>query len=144
MEPPCAPLPALGAGGFEYRGTAFCGWQRQSRSRRYSGRSNWRCHRSRRPRPPSSPRAAPDTGVHASLQVVHFDTTAAREPTAWVRGGNQFLPDDVAIRWAAPGRTSSSMRASRHASRRCVYLLTSALQRPGCMPGRVRLDALAA
>ena len=83
-----------------------------------------------------------DTGVHASLQVVHFDTTVAREPTAWVRGGNQFLPDDVAIRWAAPVDEQFHARFAAR-SRRYVYLLTSAPQRrAACRPRR--LDALAA
>lgn len=31
-----------------------------------------------------------DTGVHASHQVVHFDSDASRPLTAWVRGVNRF------------------------------------------------------
>jgi len=41
-----------------------------------------------------------DAGVHASAQVIHFDTTAERTPHAWVRGANTFLPGSVALRWA--------------------------------------------
>jgi tRNA pseudouridine38-40 synthase len=41
-----------------------------------------------------------DTGVHARLQVVHFDTEARRPPSAWVRGVNALLPDAVAVRWS--------------------------------------------
>lgn len=41
-----------------------------------------------------------DTGVHATAQVVHFDTPSQRPLKAWVRGGNTLLPDTVAIRWA--------------------------------------------
>lgn len=41
-----------------------------------------------------------DTGVHATGQVVHFDTDAVREEKAWVMGGNANLPDDIAVRWA--------------------------------------------
>lgn len=41
-----------------------------------------------------------DTGVHASLQVVHFDCAAVRPTTAWVRGTNAHLPDSVAVLWA--------------------------------------------
>ena len=41
-----------------------------------------------------------DRGVHARGQVAHFDTSAARPESAWVRGVNAFLPDAVAVRWA--------------------------------------------
>ena len=41
-----------------------------------------------------------DTGVHAALQVVHFDTDIARPLTAWVRGVNSHLPAGVAVQWA--------------------------------------------
>lgn len=41
-----------------------------------------------------------DTGVHALEQVVHFDTTIARDLFSWVRGVNAFLPASIAVRWA--------------------------------------------
>jgi tRNA pseudouridine38-40 synthase len=41
-----------------------------------------------------------DRGVHARLQVVHFDSDAQRPPSAWVRGVNALLPDAVAVLWS--------------------------------------------
>lgn len=41
-----------------------------------------------------------DSGVHATGQVIHFDTTAIRPDKAWVMGTNDHLPPDVAIRGA--------------------------------------------
>jgi len=41
-----------------------------------------------------------DAGVHARLQVVHFDTDAKRPRSAWVRGVNALLPDAVAVLWS--------------------------------------------
>jgi tRNA pseudouridine38-40 synthase len=38
-----------------------------------------------------------DAGVHALAQVVHFDTTADRPASAWLRGVNAHLPAGVAI-----------------------------------------------
>ena len=38
-----------------------------------------------------------DTGVHATAQVVHFDTSVSRPEQAWVRGVNAHLPDGVAV-----------------------------------------------
>lgn len=40
-----------------------------------------------------------DTGVHASGQVIHFDSDADRNIRAWTYGTNNFLPKDVCIRW---------------------------------------------
>lgn len=40
-----------------------------------------------------------DAGVHATNQVVHFDTMAKRIDRAWLRGANTQLPDGIAIRW---------------------------------------------
>lgn len=42
-----------------------------------------------------------DAGVHASAQVIHFDTYAIRSDYAWLRGGNSNLPDSVALLWAS-------------------------------------------
>jgi tRNA pseudouridine38-40 synthase len=41
-----------------------------------------------------------DRGVHARLQVVHFDSDAKRPSSAWVRGVNALLPDAVAVLWS--------------------------------------------
>jgi tRNA pseudouridine38-40 synthase len=41
-----------------------------------------------------------DSGVHARLQVVHFDTDAQRPESAWVRGVNALLPDAIAVLWS--------------------------------------------
>ena len=41
-----------------------------------------------------------DRGVHARLQVVHFDTEAKRPESAWVRGANGLLPAAMAILWS--------------------------------------------
>jgi tRNA pseudouridine38-40 synthase len=43
-----------------------------------------------------------DRGVHARIQVVHFDTEASRPLSAWVRGVNALLPDAVAVLWSQP------------------------------------------
>ena len=122
--------------GLEYRGTAFCGWQRQVGQP--SVQQALEEALTNIATTPVSVIAAgrTDTGVHASLQVVHFETDAEREATAWTRGGNQFLPDDVSIRWAT--RVDNDFHARFAArSRRYVYLLASHAQRPGLHNGRV-------
>jgi tRNA pseudouridine38-40 synthase len=41
-----------------------------------------------------------DTGVHATGQVVHFDTDSDRGDRGWLLGANSNLPDDIAVTWA--------------------------------------------
>ena len=41
-----------------------------------------------------------DALVHASGQVVHFDTTVERSMHAWVMGANMNLPGDISVTWA--------------------------------------------
>ena len=43
-----------------------------------------------------------DAGVHATGQVVHFDSDARRLPRAWLMGGNTRLPDAVRVLWCRP------------------------------------------
>ena len=77
-----------------------------------------------------------DAGVHATAQVVHFDTELKRPLTAWVRGVNTFLPPAVAVRWAQP--VSDEFHARFSAFGRCYrYLLINRPQRTGVWHGRV-------
>ena len=43
-----------------------------------------------------------DTGVHASGQVVHFETSSERTERGWLLGANSNMPNDVNITWAKP------------------------------------------
>ncbi len=41
-----------------------------------------------------------DAGVHATNQIVHFDTLSKRSAKAWVLGARSHLPETVVVRWA--------------------------------------------
>jgi tRNA pseudouridine38-40 synthase len=41
-----------------------------------------------------------DAGVHATHQIIHFDTLAKRPEKAWVLGTRPHLPDTIGVRWA--------------------------------------------
>ena len=43
-----------------------------------------------------------DAGVHATAQLVHFESGAKRSEVSWVKGVNTNLPNDVVVRWAKP------------------------------------------
>jgi tRNA pseudouridine38-40 synthase len=41
-----------------------------------------------------------DKGVHASHQVIHFETETCRDFKAWTLGMNHLLPKDINVNWA--------------------------------------------
>ena len=53
-----------------------------------------------------------DAGVHAVAQVAHFDTTAVRPASAWIRGANSFLPSSISVEWASPAAEEFHARYS--------------------------------
>jgi len=71
-----------------------------------------------------------DRGVHARLQVAHFDTAAQRPSSAWVRGVNALLPDSVAVLWSHEVPDDFHARYSARA-RTYRYELLNRPVRPG-------------
>jgi tRNA pseudouridine38-40 synthase len=59
-----------------------------------------------------------DSGVHATGQVIHFDTNAVRTPRAWVLGANTKLSPAIALQWA--GEVTLGFHA-RHQAIRRIY-----------------------
>ena len=71
-----------------------------------------------------------DAGVHATGQVVHFDTEVSRPLKAWVLGANSNLPGDIAVRWAQP--VDDTFHARFKASARVYrYVMLNDPVRPG-------------
>ncbi len=77
-----------------------------------------------------------DAGVHALMQVVHFDTGLKRDLSSWVRGVNAFLPRDIAVQWAHDVPDDFHCRGSA-ISRRYAYVLLESPVRPSVEVGRV-------
>jgi tRNA pseudouridine38-40 synthase len=77
-----------------------------------------------------------DRGVHARIQVVHFDTQALRPASAWVRGVNALLPDAVAVLWSRPVDETFHARYSALA-RTYRYVLLNRAVRPALAAARV-------
>ncbi len=120
----------------EYDGAAFAGWQSQAhavtvqdtleRALAAIAGVPLRCICAGRT----------DAGVHATGQVVHFDTPVSRPDTAWVRGVNAHLPSSVAVRWAMPMPADFHARFSA-IGRSYRYLLLDRPVRPAVLHGRV-------
>lgn len=86
--------------GLEYDGSGFMGWQRQT----HAGRTVQACVEAAVAKVADHPveltcAGRTDAGVHASGQVVHFDTQARRSERSWLLGLNSNLPKDVAVNW---------------------------------------------
>ncbi|MFT5716384.1 MAG: tRNA pseudouridine38-40 synthase [Oleiphilaceae bacterium] len=70
-----------------------------------------------------------DATVHASYQVIHFETTVERSQRAWVFGCNTYLPNDISVSWA--GKVDYGFHARFSAiSRRYHYLIYNHPIRP--------------
>jgi tRNA pseudouridine38-40 synthase len=121
--------------GLEYDGIPFRGWQSQADG---SGVQNAleRALSGIAGKPVAVVAAGrTDAGVHATLQVVHFDTDVQRPETAWVRGVNALLPDAVAVRWAIPVADEFHARFTA-TGRHYTYLLLDRPVRPALLDGR--------
>ena len=66
-----------------------------------------------------------DTGVNATNQVIHFDTTKTRKDVAWTLGVNTNLPKDIAVSWVKSVPESFHARFSATA-RRYRYVIYNA------------------
>ncbi len=120
----------------EYDGTAFSGWQTQA-----SGPTVQHHVEAALTRVAAEPirvvcAGRTDTKVHATNQIIHFDTAAVRPTHAWVLGGNSHLPADISLVWAQPVPTEFHARFS--ARRRAYrYVILNAPTRPALLRDRV-------
>ena len=73
-----------------------------------------------------------DAGVHATKQVVHFDSTVARPDKAWVLGANVKLSEDISVEWASEVPEYFDARRSA-LNRRYLYLIQNTKIRSALM-----------
>lgn len=73
-----------------------------------------------------------DAGVHATCQIVHFDTSANRDDHAWIFGVNSNLPADICVVWAKHVWMNFHARFSALA-RRYKYIIYNHEIRPGIL-----------
>lgn len=118
--------------GIEYDGASFCGWQSQPNACgvqdalelaiKLIAQHPIRVHAAGRT----------DAGVHALMQVAHFDADVDRPDTAWVRGVNAFLPETIRVIWSK--KVGDEFHARFSAQRRSYeYLLVNAAIAPAIL-----------
>lgn len=109
----------------EYDGSAYSGWQRQARVRSAQAAVERALSFVADHRVEVSCAGRTDAGVHATWQIIHFDTEAERSPRSWLLGSNANLPGDVRLLWAQPVDTAFHARFSAEARRYRYVILNS-------------------
>jgi tRNA pseudouridine38-40 synthase len=122
--------------GISYHGQAYEGWQSQLSGRTVQDRLEAALGQFTTQTVSTVCAGRTDAGVHALMQVVHFDTELQRDEFSWVRGTNRFLPADIAVEWAVPVPDQFHSRASAVA-RRYSYVILESKVRPSVDAGRV-------
>lgn len=122
--------------GVEYLGTAFSGWQ----SQKHDVRTVQECVEKALSKVANHPVSVicagrTDAGVHATGQVIHFDTDAERRMRSWMLGATVSLPDDVGIAWVKPVPEDFHARFTA-LSRRYRYVIANRDSRPGVLNHR--------
>ncbi|RUO74336.1 tRNA pseudouridine(38-40) synthase TruA [Pseudidiomarina sediminum] len=118
--------------GIEYDGSGYYGWQRQ---REVTGvQEVLERALSKVANHPVEVVCAgrTDAGVHATGQVVHFDSQDPRSAAAWTMGVNSNLPDTVAVRWVQQVPADFSARFSA-TGRRYRYIICNNRLRPAIL-----------
>jgi tRNA pseudouridine38-40 synthase len=122
--------------GIEYDGSEFSGWQRLSKH----GEADPVGHvtlQSTIEEALSYVAGAPieticagrtDAGVHASGQVIHFDSPVERDPRGWVLGATSKLPPSMCALWCVPVSDEFHARFSARARRYRYSILNRAVR----------------
>ena len=122
--------------GICYNGTAYRGWQSQLSGQTVQDELEAALGKFTAQHVSTLCAGRTDAGVHALMQVVHFDTPVDRNASSWVRGSNALLPRDIAVQWAQVVPAEFHCRASA-LSRRYAYILLESPVRPSVDAGDV-------
>lgn len=122
----------------EYDGSGFSGWQSQEGQTVRFVQTELEAALSKVADCPVSVVCAgrTDTGVHATAQIVHFDTEAVRSLRSWVLGSNVNLPDDISVVWVQEVDSQFHARFSA-ISRAYRYIIDNRWTRPAILRNRV-------
>lgn len=130
----------------EYDGSGFSGWQRQKQAVRTVQEIVEKALSKVADHEVAIITAGrTDTGVHASHQVIHFESHAERDTFSWCRGTNRFLAHDVRVRWVTgiDDEFHARFSALSRSYRFIIYnhAIQSALYRKLSTPEFMPLDA---
>ena len=119
-----------------YDGSAFCGFQKQKHSPSVQQELERALSSVANAEIIVSCAGRTDTAVHASQQVIHFDSSAVRSGHNWVQGANSQLPDSIALIWGDKITQDFHSRFSAGA-RTYRYVIDNSPTRPAIMSSAV-------
>ena len=110
--------------GIEYDGAAYSGWQKQKSPQQETVQQYIEAALSKIADQEINVTCAgrTDSGVHATCQVIHFDSAIDRGNKAWTEGANSLLPKSIRVRWSSVQDQEFHARFSA-LSRRYLYLI---------------------
>ena len=123
------------AGGLEYDGSRFLGWQTQAQEPTIQSCLERAISSVADHSVAVTGSGRTDAGVHALEQVFHFDTESERNERSWLLGINSLLPQGISGLWICPVDDSFHARFSA-ISRRYSYLILNRQVRPALEAGR--------
>lgn len=122
--------------GFEYDGSPFAGWQAQEHASGIQTAVESALSFVANDAVKVICAGRTDAGVHATMQVVHFDSAVARSERAWVMGANTNLPDSISALWAR--EVGEDFHARYEALARSYrYVILNRTPRPALLGQRV-------
>jgi tRNA pseudouridine38-40 synthase len=122
--------------GLEYDGSSFAGWQSQEHARGVQSVVEEGLSIVANEKVEVVAAGRTDAGVHAAMQVVHFDTTAQRSERSWMLGAVSNMPKEVSVLWAREVPEGFHARYSALA-RRYRYVILNRVARPALNALRV-------
>ena len=108
--------------GFSYIGENYCGYQSQGCGRAVADALTLSISTVANHEVKLGCAGRTDAGVHALLQVVHFDSCSNRTEYQWLKGINANLPSDIKVLWVQEVEDRFHARFSAQ-SRSYVYIL---------------------
>ncbi|CAL4042716.1 tRNA pseudouridine(38-40) synthase TruA [Buchnera aphidicola] len=85
--------------GIEYNGNSYHGWQFQKSVKTVQGELERVLSYIANHKIKIICAGRTDSGVHATSQVIHFETHVIRTEFTWTIGVNSYLPNDIAVLW---------------------------------------------
>jgi tRNA pseudouridine38-40 synthase len=122
--------------GLEYDGSAYRGWQTQVSAPGVQAQVEQALSFVAGQRVETVAAGRTDAGVHASMQVIHFDAPVDRGERGWVLGACTELANDISVLWVKAVPDSFSARYSAQA-RSYRYVILNRLVRPAIERDRV-------
>ena len=120
------------AAGIEYDGTAYNGWQRVASGTGIQAAVEAALTRVANHTVEVVCAGRTDAGVHATGQVIHFDSSSTRSNRGWLLGANSNLPADVGLTWVQPVAPDFHARYSAKARLYRYLILNRLVRSPLC------------